>query len=116
MEQLVRSVLEEPRGLLHGDCSNKATLGRWHQQEQVIRKVWQGRVDVRRRERQQEKEQRRLGPFQASASLHTRARDSSYPRQENGPEVVSKIDAPSHWLILRAFRSTTSGNPTHSMF
>jgi hypothetical protein len=40
------------------------------------------------------------------------ARDFSYPRQENGPEVVSNIDAPSHWLILRAFRSTTSGNPT----
>jgi hypothetical protein len=40
----------------------------------------------------------------------------SYPRQENGPEVVSKIGAPSHWLILRAFRSTTSVNPTHRCF
>jgi hypothetical protein len=38
MEQLVRSVSGEPRGLLHGDCSNKVTLGKGHQEE-VIHKV-----------------------------------------------------------------------------
>jgi hypothetical protein len=69
-------------------------------------------------EKENKREQRRLGPFRASAKhpstqVHVIL---SYPRQENGPEVVSKIGAPSHWPILRAFRSTTSVNPTHRCF
>jgi hypothetical protein len=53
----------------------------------------------------------RLARFRASVSQDDITCPQLIPRQENGPEVVSRIGPPLHWLILRAFRST-SGNPT----